>query len=238
MNPFNMEADGVPGGVPETPTPEISPETAQTPSPVGGDALEPVLKRLEGLEGMVRSLQSGKDKGIAKQADEIKGLKDQVSRVLELVKEGKSQEAAIQIAEREARIDELLAERYGPNQPASAPPVAQAATQPVANELTQVLLTQLGLDPNSADVVAVLRETADPLTQVTRFTQLAQKAKQAPPANPAAVQVTGSGISAAVDDLESIDRQLAAMRQQPSYSMDRHKYDELYKKRMELVKSK
>jgi hypothetical protein len=229
----DMENQVVPGGDPGQATPAASPGTTPAASAIEVDKLvEALLPSID--QAVERKLQSSKDKRIAGLFGKMDDFEAKLARMGELQQAGLSQDDALW----RMKVEEALAQQT-PATPGGRPPSGAPTPQAASVEATAVL-TAMGLDPNSADVVAVLRETSDFTTQVARFAGLAQKARQqqAPPANPATVQVTGSGTSAALDDLESIDRQLAAMRQQPSYSLDRHKYDELYKKRMELVKSK
>ena len=212
---IDMEAEGVPGGTPGTPNPVVSPETPTTPSPVSQDALEAALKRISDLEAQQRATQSDKDKGIVKVAKEVAEVKEQFARYEEYRKRFEPEEAV-----RQMQLDAILAERYPVQPGASSTTPPPGSGQVAASEVQAALLTQLGLDPNSADVVTVLRETNDFATQVARFAGLAQKARQAPAPNPAAVQVTGSGANASGEDVDTLTARLSALQNEPSKNIN------------------
>lgn len=151
------------------------------------------MKRLNEIDGLVRSLQSGKDKGVKKLTDEVDSLKEQLARYEKLRSKGLDPEEAAYRME----VEQLLAERRGGR--ASTPVPAQGGggspTQPAVIDHT-ALLDNLGLDPNSPEVLAIVRAGGDLSQQVIAFGNLAaqKRAKPQPQPNPAQQVPTGGGL--------------------------------------------
>jgi hypothetical protein len=210
----DMENQVVPGGEPGQATPAASPGATQAPSAIDvkalAEALNPFIE-----QAVERKWQSGKDKRIAGLTGKVDEFGAQLTRLSELQKAGMSQEDAIW----RMRVEDALFAQQPEATPGGNPPQSVPTPQAASANAT-ALLNALGLDANSADVVAVLRETNDFATQAARFAGLAQKAKQAPAPNPAAVQVTGSGANASGEDVDTLTARLSALQNEPSKNIN------------------
>ena len=203
MDESNMES-APSSGAQGQPSPGVSGSSGGQPSsPVDGSAFEAVLKKLNELDSQVRAFQSGKDKGIAKLSKEFDNLSEQFARYEQYRQKGLTPEQA----SREIQLDDLLAERR--SAVSQAPPAAPAnlggnqAQGPDTDSVVESFLKVAGLDANSADVVQILRGSADPIAQIGKLSALAEqrKAQAAVPPNPAAVLPGGGGQSVPEPDL-------------------------------------
>jgi len=196
MSESTLENQGQPEGTGGAPSQPV--QSGQTPADSGGGFdQEAVLKRLNELDGLVRSLQSGKDKGVKRLTDEVDSLKEQLERYEKLRSKGLDPEDA----QYRMEMEQLLAERRRTKESTSVPAqgVVGATPKPASVDHT-ALLTSLGLDPNSADVLNVIRTTDDYTAQVANFAALAaqKKSKPAPAPNPAQQVPVGGGSSVTV----------------------------------------
>ena len=190
MTETNMEnAPGGEGG--QAANPVTSTTGGQSPSAIDvkniAEALRPII-----AEEVSRSTQSVKDKRIAKlQGDVDKAL----ARYDELLKEGLTPARA----RRELALDQLLEAQSsadGSVVPAS-PVTGTHQTQAVFDHTA--LLATLGLDPNSPEVLGVVREGGDAASQVLKYANLAaSKVKTQTAPNPAQQVPIGGGSSASV----------------------------------------
>ena len=196
----NTLDSGNPAGTPTEPTAGVSTGSAQ-PDSGGGQTAEQLLSKVQWLEGQVKALQSDKDRGLQRNTQDIKALKDEQKKLLErydaLLNEGLTPARA----KREIAIDALLEGQYEAGTSAPVPQAKVTGTNPPAAGVDHTaLLTSLGLDPNSAEVLNVVRTTDDYTAQVASFAALAaqKKSKPAPAPNPAQQVPVGGGSSVTV----------------------------------------
>lgn len=209
MSDNNMES--VPtSGAQGAPIPEASPAGGQSPSAIDvksiAEALRPIIQ-----EEVARSGQSVKDKRIAKLQDDVDKA---LARYDELLKEGLTP----QRARRELALDQLLESRQD-NSDSAAPTQQAVGSRPAQAALDHTaLLSSLGLDPNSPEVLAVAREGGDTATQIIKFANLAtQKAKAQPQPNPAQQVPVGGGTSVSDRTLEDVEADLANIKKKPGH---------------------
>ncbi len=197
-------AEGQPAPPPSTSQPEPS-----TPKP---DATESLSERLKRLEGMVSSLQSGRDKAKDRLEKDVEGVKEQIARIATLAQSGLDTD---QIA-RELVIDDLVKSRYE-GEPSPVSPPALAGTQPQATGAEEGIdPTVFGLDANDPDVVELLR--ARKVNPENLYALAKRKRdKQPPPASPASVLPTGGGGSAGPSaDMASLTEKLQKLLANPT----------------------
>ena len=221
----NTLDNGTAGGTSVAPSTGVQPGSVPADSG-GGLNQESLLKRIAELEGHVRSLQSEKDKGVQKALDKVGSLEEQIKQYEKLRAKGLDQEDALYRLE----MQQLLEERRG-GKVSTAVPVQSGGgspTQPATVDHT-ALLTQLGLDPNAPDVLAVVREGGDLAQQVVKFATLsAQKKAQAPTApNPAQQVPVGGGVSSSERTIADVEADLAYLKKTDPDYRGKPKYRQL-----------
>lgn len=215
------------GGTADPPGQPASPGGAP-PSAVDAEALakalEPTLKRL-----VEQQWQSGKDSRIAKLTGKVDGFEAQLARLQELMGKGLSQEDALW----RMKVEDSLATQ--PEIPQAAAPKAGTATPPPAPGFDlDAFLKAAGIDPNDAEVTAMVRDGRTGLPDIASL--VVKRASQPKPTpNAAQAMPTGSGGTAAGETVEDIDRQLAELRKKPAYQISRVAYDALLAKRRSLT---
>ena len=232
----NVLESGQPSGVQGQPSPAPSGGGVSSTSPVDVDALaEALAKNQKFLDLLNRSTQSVKDKRFSSIEKEQGSLKSQLTRVLELTKRGLTEEDALF----RVRVEDALLAQDAPQEATPVPPQSPPGSGPgvAGDETARVLIEGLGLDPNSAEVLQVLRDhPADIRNQIAKFAELSARRKASPPPNPAAVLPTAAGAPvSAGSELSDIDRQLAALKARPRYQIDKAEYDALLGKRRQLL---
>lgn len=215
------------GAAPSAPSqPPVATSSQATPE------LEALRKEIVDLTGQVRALQSGKDKATFKLEKQVADLEEVIAQYEELRSEGLSKPRAI----REMKVDAWMKEKEQAQEqsvPASDKPAPGSAPAEPTRQEVEAVLNALGLDASDPQVVEVMRTTRDLPSAVTAFAALAGQRKTTP--NPAAVaQVGGGGAVLAEDDIEAIDKKLAALREL-GYKMDRKEYDRLFQQRKKLL---
>jgi len=182
----------------------------------GSGNQEVVLRRVEQLEGLVRSLQGDKDRGVKKALDEVSNLRDQLAQYEALRSKGLDPDAALDQME----IQQLLAERRAGRSPAGVPGGTGGGTPrtPATVDHTDLLIS-LGLDPNGAEVLSVIRSTTDPVMQEATFRAMsALKGNTPKPApNPAQQVPVGGGTSVSERTIEDVEADLARIKNKPGY---------------------
>lgn len=173
------------GGEPNQPDPQ-----AGASSSVEAESLEAVLDKVRTLEGMVKSFQSGKDKGQDRLESQVANLSEQLARYETLRAQGLEPAKA----EREMILDDIIAERRTPQEPTPGKP------RPAASVEAQTIAKALGLNENDPEVVKTLRDHPDNvLEQVLGIANLARTRQSTQP-NPAAVQTAGGGAAVSSED--------------------------------------
>lgn len=195
MTDNTLENQGQPGGTGGAPSQPVQP--GKTPADSGGGFdQEAVLKELSELRGLVRSLQSGKDKGVQKALNKLENHDELLERYDKLLSKLDPDEAKFRL-----RMERFMADQDSGNEatPVPAKGVGGTTPQPASVDHT-ALLVSLGLDPNSAEVLGVIRATDDYTAQVAQFAALAaqKKSKPAPQPNPAQQVPVGGGSSLAL----------------------------------------
>ncbi len=193
-----------------TPKPETSPQGAGQDSPGGESQIETLSQQVKELTGVVRALQSDKDKGVAKVSRDLKDLSEQFDTYYKRRESGMSHEQAL----REEALDEIVAERMGPQKDTQVSPEERQATQPkvTVEDYLSPLLKVSGLEDTDSDVIEIIRNERDPGRQMTAIAELAESRKQAQatPASPGATLSTGGGQTVQGDTLESVTEELNA----------------------------
>jgi hypothetical protein len=225
-NTENVTPAGGDGG---QPTPGTSQAAGAPPSSVDVNALaaalEPTLKRM-----VEQQWQSGKDSRIAKLTGEVDSFKSQMTRMKELMGKGFTEEGALEIMAAQAQNQPQAV------LPQAAPPVSPGSETKAPGVDTDTLAL-LGLTINDPDVVELIRQGKLGNDDFIRLAK-DRKARAVQP-NPAAVVPTTQGVTAGgEDDLETIGRQLEAMRRLPPYQIDKAKYDDLHARFVKLAQQK
>lgn len=208
MTDNNMES--VPtSGAQGVPTPDASPAGGQPTSAIDvkaiAEALRPIIQ-----EEVARSGQSVKDKRIARLQDDVDKA---LARYDELLREGLTPARA----KRELALDQLLEGRLD-NSDGVAPTQQAVGSRPAqATPDHTALLSSLGLDPNSPEVLAVAREGGDYASQVGRFAALAAQRKAQPAPNPAQQVPVGGGTSVSDRTLEDVEADLVRIKKKPGH---------------------
>jgi len=200
MKPNMVDSDGVLGGG-GSPGDQVQ-NADQTPSPVS-DPIVSLEKRLAQLEGDLRGLRSVTDKGMAgvnkEVQQEVKGLKQEVAKYKKLLEKYPDPDDAA----RAMFLDRLM--ESGGSQVANV----QVPPQPVVGSQqggatvdVEGLLELLQLPNNDPEVLAVLRDTNNPLERVAKFQVMSKARKDRTVApNPAAVSQTTVGSGPPAKDL-------------------------------------
>lgn len=204
--------------------PSVSSQAPVATSSQATPDLEAVLKRMSDLEAQLRAQQSGKDKGVFKLEKKVDELLDRYEQY--------RQEMTPAKARREIQLDALLEQSGGEPVPSSTQPAPGSAPAGETRPEVGVVLTELGLDANDPQVLEAIRLPYG--KREAQLTKLALLRNQAP--NPATVQNTGGGAAvAAGDDLEAIEKKLAAMKSLPAYRMDNKEYHRLVAEKQRLL---
>lgn len=200
-------------GLPSSPA-----STGQASGSPGGVTLEAALKDLNDLKATVRSLQSDKDKGVAKVAKEVKSLAEQFERYEKLKAKGYDTEEIT----RQFELDAILAERSQASQSQVSQTQPGGSVQSVTGVGTDdIILKSLSIDPNSAEVTAILRaHPEDAPARLSAYAGLLQKraTDQARPANPAQVMSGGGGMGVP-DEMGALTAKLKQLQANPSANM-------------------
>ena len=125
---------------------EVQPSSTQAPS------LEQIAQKLERLERMA---QSDKDRAVTKTNKRLDELQENLTRVEELLTHGLSLAQAVETAQYEKDIEEIRNAYKSGSLPAS-----RGNGTGKSEEVLKVI-TQYGLDPNSAEGIELL-QTGDP----------------------------------------------------------------------------
>lgn len=215
------------GGEQTKPKVSSSPEGEAQPSPGSASELEALSKRVGELDGMLRALQSDKDKGVAKVQKQVTEMQDELERYYELRSKGVTE----QDARKSLILDEIIAERMGVSER------VEEAPQPVptSDERLKPALALAGLSANDPEVIEILR-TSPVQEQINRIVQLglSRKQAQAVPASPGAAMSTGGGGAVPGETLESVEAELKAELAKPV--KNHTKLSELRRKHEELLK--
>lgn len=220
------------GGEQETPSPETSTQGTEQGSSSEESPIEALSQQVTELTGMMRALQSGKDKGVARVSKDVKDLSDQLETYYQRREAGQSHEQAL----REEALDEIVAERRGTPGDTSVPPKEEPAAQTTVavDDYLSAILKATGLTSNDPDVVEILRDS-DPIKRLNAIGALAETRKQAQttPGSAAAVLPSGAGGAVESETLESVTEELRVERAKPI--KDFKKIGELGKKHLELL---
>lgn len=206
---------------------QSSTNTQALSSPVDAKTVELLVKRLSQAEGEINALKSGKDKGIARVANDLAKTQAEVDRILEL---SKSNLNSGQIA-RELAIDAMLQGSGNvPNTQVDSTvlPDKRPVEPSVSVELDAVI-KRLGLDPGDKEIAAIYQKYPnDTLRQISEVVALdlkRQSSVQVEP-NPAQLQNLGSGGKLpGKRDLDTIAAEIEELSKYPS--KNRKKIDEL-----------
>ncbi len=218
MTDTNMEGGQAAGSVEQPNQPVSATESDQQLSPVDVKALKTVLKDWKEFQGQLRALQQDKDRGVRKLSQDFKELSEQFKRYEQLKARGFDQDEI----ERQMELDALLAERRGTPAPTDVPPGGGGGTPKQAASVDTAALVQLiGLDANSPEVLAVIRDHSDDtLAQLSALTDLGQKkrAVQQTPPNPAQIMSSGGGATAP-DQIETLNSRLSELMKSPTQNL-------------------
>jgi hypothetical protein len=210
--------------------PGASQTGTQAPSAVTAETVAAIMERLDRIE---RGQQSTKDKRIAKLMQQQDGFNEKLTRLQELTKQGLSQDDALW----RINVEDALAAKLSGEPEGSVGQGKQADNQAPAPKVeADVVLKAMGLDPNSAEVGAILRETDDFTAQMAKFAALAvQKKAAAAPTPSAAQQMPGTGGgSVQAESLETLNEQIAKL-QADGVTKNWAKIKELSDKRLEML---
>ena len=209
-------------------------------TPTSADEIAELKTAFKQFVAEVRQAQGVKDRSIDEVRKEVtsktKDFESQLAELKKLTSEGMSERQALL----SMKLDEALT-RFGVDQSAVAQPVSGNTAQLPVEETVSDFLREVKLDPNSPEITAELRKGGTPVEQIKRLAKVAINLGTArqPEPNPAAVMSTGGGQAVPPeDDLESIDRELARLKEKPKYQMDMKRYNELYEKRQKLFQPK
>lgn len=197
---------------------DTSSKGAQKPS-ADASQLESLSERLARMEGLVRSLQSGKDKGIDQVRTDVNDLRKQIARITELKAKGLDDNAIA----REMQLDALLENQPKLQQSKVPEDNIPGKNVPKASDSVNRVLELAGLSANSPDVIEILRNTADPLEQIDKITtlQAEKKAKDARQVAPTGTPLPSgaTGAPANIGDREAqINAELEALLNDPNAS--------------------
>ena len=189
------ESVQVAGGTEAPPSAEVSPEPEVQPTSLeADDKLEAALKELDELKGVVRGLQSDKDRGTNKAlkgVEEISERLDEYERYTKMRQDGKTKEQA----RRELVIDDIVNERLG-TQVAQAEEVGTSPVEPGWSE-ADTFLRKYGIDPNSTEVLEMVRNGK---SRPEDYFALAYDRKSGPVVEPNKAQVMPAGSRGTITD--------------------------------------
>ncbi len=215
MGNENTESGQVAGAAGQ-PNQQASQTSGTSTSSVDVEALKGVLIPFI-TEEVAKQSQSIKDKRIAKLSGDVKSV---LSRLDELTSEGWSQKQAIRLMEIEER--QQLAGHDDQEVEAEVPVKGKTGTQTQpAGVDTAALVKLIGLDANSPEVLAVIRDHSDDtLAQLSALTDLGQKkrAVQQAPANAAQIMSSGGGATAP-DQIETLNSRLSELMKSPTQNL-------------------
>jgi hypothetical protein len=200
------------------PSTPVSPEPGVSQTSLKADDQgEYVSKKdYDELSGIVRGLQSDKDRGVNKAQRDVKNLSERFDEFEEYAKMRVDGKTAKQ-AQREMVLDEVVQERVGTQ--VAQEPVGSQAVAPSWSEADKFLREQ-GIDPNDAKVLEMVRQGK---SQPQDFFTLAleRKTKPVTEPNPAQVMPTGTGGSIDGRNLEVVGAELnAAMTNSKGIDLD------------------
>jgi hypothetical protein len=153
--------------------------------------LQSLAKSVDELTRQVRSMQSGKDRGISQQKAEIQEVKQQFANLFERLEAG----------------------GYQVPSPSAQAPVGNQ--KPGAVFDPQAIVTALGLDPASAETAQLLNDTdGDPVAFTMKAAQAALSKRQVTP-NPAAVQQVSAPAASVPNDADQLVVRLQKLSEQP-----------------------
>jgi hypothetical protein len=196
--PDNNPSDGPVGGD-GTANPNTS-QPADSPPSIDAAEIFNALQGYDKFQQFVKSqAQSKHDKRISK-IEETLGLAEQMAQVDELEAQGLPRNFAIQWLETQSKLAQGQPEVQEP----SVAPVAPAGQQvaPVQDDPVTAVAKDLGLDPNSADVLSVRQEGGSEVEQIRKITSKFAGGQAVQP-NPAATMTTTTGQPAQQPNLQA-----------------------------------
>ena len=200
------------GGTETLPNATVSPEPeVKQTSLKANDQAEYVSKKdYDELAGIVRGLQSGKDRGVNKAQQDVKNLSERFDEFEEYAKMRVDGKTAKQ-AQREMVLDEVVQDRIGTQ--VAQEPVGDQAVAPSWSEADKFLREQ-GIDPNDTKVLEMVRQGK---SRPEDYFMLALERKTTPVTepNPAQVMPTGTGGSIDGRNLEVVGAELNAAMTNP-----------------------
>lgn len=142
-------------------------ESNQTQQPRGevGGSLDEIVERLKSsleaiLEEKVRKIQSLVDKSAERTNRELSGFREQLERLKQLQEQGLTEQQALWQMEIEEKLKEVA--------PKDEKPGKDFETAEVE------FLKKIGLTIDAPQVVAIIRETPDPVERMVRYAKLAK----------------------------------------------------------------
>ena len=224
------------GGEQIAPQSDASPEGTEQGSPSEGSTIEVLSQQVIDLTGLVRALQSDKDRGVAKVQTQVDGL----SEKLESYHRRREQGLTETEAQRAEVLDQIVSERIAPTPdrltvsqdsvPAEQAPVTvEAYLSPI--------LRLTGLDANDPEIIELLRTERDAAKRITAIGELAEARNEAPKTqpNPAAQLAGGGGQAVEEGTLESVTEELKEVLAMPATPATRKRIQELGKQQKELL---
>lgn len=169
---------------------QVPPSTTGGADSTGGSKGGVTLEDFKRLEGLVKQMQSGRDKLENRNQQEIKDLKMRLDQYAELRNQGLTHERAVTEMQRDEEMAELRRklDTGTPGQLGAAPLNTQAQGDPI-----EAVIRGLGLDPNTPEVIEVINQRGKPLADRTASLAALAVNKPSPVSAPASVASTGIG---------------------------------------------
>lgn len=215
QNEENLDSDQN-DAVKEQPSSATASDGDKRSSSSGQPKQTEVGERLERLEKMLSSIQSGKDRAIAKTQDQMAELREQFGNVTKLMKSrGISEDEAFDVLQKEKEEAEfrsaILEVREILKSGGSVP--AQASGAKVEPSVAKVLEQYPELDANDPDVVAKVLSNNDPVQAELAALRILNKRTQTP--SPTAAGIPTGTPSTPPDEASKIAR-LAELQKTPT----------------------
>jgi hypothetical protein len=180
---------GQPDPTPDLPDQGDSGQGSQSSS--SNVTLEELANRFTKLESMLKGLQSGNDKEVARVKQQLNVLGDTVNKQLERYEAYREKFDPTE-ARRQMALDQLIDQNFGGEVGDLSPEGKTLASPPppASVEVDDDLLNLLGVNPNDPRLAAGIAEGKDPLTIAK---ELARSARQQPDQSNASGVVPVSG---------------------------------------------
>ena len=194
--------------------------TNQTPavSTSSEPTLAEVLQQLKELQGHVRSLQSGKDKGTQRVQTEVQSLAEQMKRYGEYLDRYKDPGEAA----RQYELDDLLAQKRQGISNTNATYTGKDGSPTATSGVDYTgFINAMGLPVNDAEVVAATTSGGETLDVINKLTDIANKRRQSPkpPAQPSPLPSSGGQTLPGEETLDDVTAKLDQAMSQPVLDM-------------------